>query len=380
MGREAIFYTLLVCVVLTSVVQVNCSTCSWVVQSYVPSLPEDVCKFICDKGFHMGLSLASKDNLVEIVQAQWKAFGPVLKKLLHKDPSTLDDEEKKQLNEFIQMVRNEEIIGDVYDLVVNATSLKAISHGWEVNCSNDVLLSRFQGRSVGFIGSYDVGKTYIIDLATGRKYPVGISKTTLGISVALYEDKLFLDSEGFSRATRYHIEDRLASDAFLQQMIIQLSDVVVYVVGPLQTIDVPSINSIYQEVVKLSRAENAKKLVLVHNFKDYTETADVERHIEDDIISPFKGVQSRGTGCKQKKYVSHNGKVEHIIFAHASSKAGNEYNKCGEELLMNMIDGLGGFRDIDIIKEIAEVAGNLLPRYFFVPGTDPTAVPEVSNN
>ena len=135
----------------------------------------------------------------------------------------------------------------------------------------DIDIDKTNNSVIGILGLSNVGKSYLLSLFTGQELPTGDSIHTKGISVKKIKNFIILDSEGIDAAlTKENIakelypkenllnkninesdslleqiaRDKKAVELFIQDFIIEKSDIIVIVVGPLTLQEQKMINQI----------------------------------------------------------------------------------------------------------------------------------------
>jgi len=157
---------------------------------------------------------------------------------------------------------------------------------------------------IGVIGLGNVGKSYLLSLFTGEDLPTGYSIHTKGISIKKKGKLIILDSEGMEAPlTKSNISkdlykmddfankeinesdsliqtiarDKKAVELFIQDFIIEKSNILFIVVGQLTLTEQKLINRITNET-------NKDLIFVIHNLKDlYT-----KEQINDYINNTFK--------------------------------------------------------------------------------------------
>ena len=154
---------------------------------------------------------------------------------------------------------------------------------------------------IGILGLGNVGKSYLLSVFTGEELPTGDSIHTKGISVKKTKNLILLDSEGIEAPlTKTNIADDLypkekllnininesdslietiardkkAVESFIQDFIIEKSDILVIVVGQLTLTEQKLINRIVNSV-------NKKIIYVIHNLKDLYGKEQITEYIEN---------------------------------------------------------------------------------------------------
>jgi hypothetical protein len=177
-----------------------------------------------------------------------------------------------------------------------------------------------------------------------------------------------LDTQGFQRAaTENFILDRAITDEFIQAMVVDLSDIVIYVVTTLRITDQLKIKILQKEMASKD-TENTKKLFILHNFMHLFEISDVQEYIKTDIIDAFGGTEIQnleGESWYQSKMIS-KFPVVHFIMANAFSEAGEYYNAKTIRLIQKFISTYPTTsRKINMTEAVMDHLHKVLPSYFY---------------
>ena len=200
--------------------------------------------------------------------------------------------------------------------------------------------------TIGILGLGNVGKSYLLSFFTGQELPTGNSIHTKGISFKKVDNFIILDSEGIEAPlTKKNISkelypkesllkksinesdslietiarDKKAVELFIQDFIIEKSDILVIVVGQLILTEQKLINRIVNSVQK-------KQIFVIHNLKDLCG----KQQILDYINNTFK---KNIFFIKNKKLTEQSYKKKSDLI-----NKEEEYNKYFLEIYQN-IDG-----------------------------------------
>ena len=157
----------------------------------------------------------------------------------------------------------------MYDININIHSVQSIGNkgGWPITfketpggCSqekaNQVLkfLSQEPGLTVSFIGVYNRGKIFVLNKLVKANMPSGLLTHTTGISIILpkiQENVMFLDSAGTERPVKVNeLTDRQASQTFLQDLLLSVSDINLFLVNSLLNTFRPSLHQQREGIYK----------------------------------------------------------------------------------------------------------------------------------
>ena len=167
---------------------------------------------------------------------------------------------------------------------------------------NNYLIDNESNKSViGILGLGNVGKSYLLSLFINQELPTGDSIHTKGISIKKIKNYIILDSEGVDAAlTKTNISnellpkeklfnksinesdsliekiarDKKAVELFIQDFIIEKSDILVIVVGQLTLQEQKMINRIVMTA-------NKKIIYVIHNLKNFYCKEQINDYIEN---------------------------------------------------------------------------------------------------
>ena len=235
-----------------------------------------------------------------------------------------------------------------YDVIIDIKSVKDINKGWEIKMSEKGLQNyrKFHEDKIikiGVIGNSNKGKSFLLSKISKIKLPSGTSIRTEGLSVKYPELELFedrkialLDSAGLETPVLKNSEDKnskltvkelfkeksrekLITELFLQNYIINISDILITVVGILTYSEQKLLNRIKTE---FQRAKIKKPLFIIHNLVTYTTVAQIEEYIKEYLLqsSTFDLEKGHGVNTKTKNeketgvyYLRKTARIKYII-------------------------------------------------------------------
>ena len=284
---------------------------------------------------------------------------------------------------------------DFYDVIVDIKSVKDISKGWEIkmNETGKKKYDEFKKEAVikiGVIGNANKGKSFLLSKISKIPLPSGTSIRTEGLSIkypVLNEFKnrkiVLLDSAGLETPvlknedeSKNPIEDeikefkeksreKLITELFLQNYIINNSDILIIVVGILTYSEQKLLNRVRTEFLKTRNNKNKvhKPLFIIHNLITYTTREQVEEYINDFLLKSATFDLAIGhkisTQKEQKEGIYYyetikNQQIFHLIFAQEGSVAGNYYNSLTLEFLENYYQNVTNLTNFDVIETIKD--------------------------
>ena len=250
-----------------------------------------------------------------------------------------------------------------YDLIMDFKSIKDICKGWEIKMSKKLeqnydFLKKMDVIRLGVLGNINSGKTFLLSKITHFDLPIGIR--TQGLSIKYPEDLeefpnrriVLLDSCGlkapllddnFNSQEAYDYEEKeknkLIKEIFLQNYIINNSDILFIVLGILTYSDQKLLDKIKYYLKKL----NFKKIVIIiHNLMTFTKIEQVNNYI-NNVLSKSKTFNLK-EGSKlmisNEKMITtfyiefgedfneeQDYDIYHYIMAHEGSEAGKFFNE-----------------------------------------------------
>ena len=277
---------------------------------------------------------------------------------------------------------------DFYDVIIDIKSIKDINKGWEVKMSKKAEEEYETYKSqevikVGVIGNSNKGKSFLLSRISKIHLPSGTSIRTEGLSIKYPELEEFkdrkialLDSAGLETPVmkikeennkdkltpkEYFKEksrEKIITELFLQNYIINNSDVLIIVVGILTYSEQKLINRIKNEI---QRAKINKPLFIIHNLITYTSVEQVEEYIDKYLLNSATFNLEKGhhisTKIKENKGTyfyekNSNPKIFHLIFANEGSTAGNYYNDYALEFLEKNYQTITDLKPFDVIETV----------------------------
>ena len=294
---------------------------------------------------------------------------------------------------------------DFYDVIVCIDSIKDITKGWEVKMSKRALEKYEEFKKgkivkIGVIGNSNKGKSFLLSKISKIELPIGTSIRTEGLSIKYPEIEVYthrkialLDSAGLEtpvlkneeeKLEENNIEeekinkiniiknekdlfkekcrDKLITELFLQNYIINYSDILLIVVGILTYSEQKLLNKIKNE---MKQAKLNKTLYVIHNLKTYTSIEQVENYIKDILLKnatfnlekqqKISTLKNDNEGeIYYEKNKDKDMKIFHLIFANEGSEAGNYYNTYTLKFIENSFQSLQQLDSYDVIKTVKD--------------------------
>lgn len=249
-----------------------------------------------------------------------------------------------------------------YDVSVDIDSLKTLfdqEKGWPIYFRDEESLNESLSESnktiaISFMGVYNRGKTHIMNRLSGHACPAGLLVHTHGVNF-MYSRRnesgtkrfVYIDTAGTQQPVSVaSIQDRRASESFLQDFVLDIADINVFVVNALTLADQVHM----EDVLKYLRNERELKgdmrpvgtnFVVVHNYRALRSKADIEKKIKKDILiiaDPVILPQTRHNSHERVYWKEPTTRIRHVVFAQDDSEAGKHYNPIAERLLVQWFE------------------------------------------
>ena len=328
-----------------------------------------------------------------------------------------------RMNDEGQIIGNENITKidsiNFYDVIVCINSIKGIKKGWEIKM-NQIALDKYEKLKkdriikIGVIGNSNKGKSFLLSKISKISLPSGTSIRTEGLSIKypqldICENKkiALLDSAGLETPVikEEEIEDKIKeeekdtkeekneekeeneineanedkkkninkrelfkeksrekiiTELFLQNYIINNSDILIVVVGNFTFSEQKLLNRIKTE---MKRAKIHKTLYIIHNLKTFTTVEQVENYIKEILLKSatfdLEEQEKITTEIKVKNGINFyeknsNPPVFHLIYANEGSEAGNYFNEFTLDYIEHTYQNVTDLKPFDVIKTIKE--------------------------
>lgn len=230
-----------------------------------------------------------------------------------------------------------------YDVVIRINSLEALStSGWEIIVGENIRNANVQnitgddnrGVVVAVLGSYNRGKSFLLNQLCDINLPTGNLIHTEGISITAGRNQtkhiIFMDTAGTDMAMpREKLDDKKATEALLREIALHLCSHVIIVVNRLRATD----QSYIQQVLKHSKnMQPSKDVIIVHNLMDVETKKDADKVIENEIQHLFKAnkdtleLQMNGKKKSVAFFSSEENsiKIRHFVFTKQGFEAANQ--------------------------------------------------------
>ncbi|CAF1523355.1 unnamed protein product [Adineta steineri] len=271
-----------------------------------------------------------------------------------------------------------------YDIIIRINSITALSTtGWDIILGQNTkdTISKIstpvdkRGVIVSVVGSYNRGKSFLLNQLCNTQLPNGNLVHTEGISITagrnLAENIIFIDTAGTDTPTpRDKLDDKKATEALLREIALNLCSYIIIVVNRLRATD----QSYIQQVVKHCENFNSNKnIIIVHNLMDVQTIKDANKIIKEEVEDlndakpDIMKLQVNRTSTDIDFYHSkQNGiTIRHFIFARDGFEAGNKWNRKSIDGIMNILQTAQDCRrNLDVINEMINFVNTKLPQLF----------------
>ena len=322
---------------------------------------------------------------------------------LKENPNLLEKNQQNQQNGQI-IVKNpenkKENFINFYDIIIHIDSIKEINKGWkiEMNEKGKQNYEKYKNENIlkiGVIGSANKGKSYFLSKISKNKLPAGTRIKTEGLSIKYPDLEIFtskkivlLDSAGLETPVlvakgskeeeknndelfKEKCREKLITELFLQNYIINISDILIVVVDFLSFLEQKFLMKIKKE---LKKARRILPLYIIHNLKEFTIKKQVEDYIENTLLKSASFTlkewiinknKSRTCFLEDKKDVNEPN-IFHLIYANENSEAGNYYDQCTLDFIENIYQNTTNYKPFDIIESIkdrfVELSGEIIEK------------------
>ena len=154
--------------------------------------------------------------------------------------------------------------------------------------------------------------------------------------------------------------EKLITELFLQNYILQYSDILILVVGILTYSEQKLLNRIKTDIQKL---KINRPLYIIHNLKTFYSKQQVEDYIKNNLrksatfeVKKGHNITTQAEDVDGIYYYEKNSnpKIFHLIFANEGSDAGDYYNNFTLQFIENQFKDVTDFKTFDVIQTIKE--------------------------
>ncbi|KAL4468608.1 hypothetical protein ABPG74_005111 [Tetrahymena malaccensis] len=275
------------------------------------------------------------------------------------------------------------------------------------NCEKDLQMQNVI--IIGMQGQRNKGKTFILNSLIDEQFPSDYHVSTPGICIKYHslnnKNIVYIDSEGLgcpitidyenNRHYQTYMDNKLnkgcediqsqenlslditnrhqdlkATEQIQQDFIIENSNILIIVVSYLTLDDQKLIHSISQQFVIDKNNPKQKKLLVVHNLKEYHRPEYVKKYMEDlKMVFP---ITYQPVNNYNKTHDDENNivfvdnikpHINHLVMANSNSEAGRIYNKFTLYFLKQIIELYQGSTNFDVPTKLVDYLNKHLQSY-----------------
>jgi len=208
---------------------------------------------------------------------------------------------------------------------VHIDSIKDINKGWKIEMSQNAKKNykNFKTQKllkIGVIGNANKGKSFLLSKISKMNLPSGMSIKTEGLSIKYPDTSIFrdrniclLDSAGLETPVlisngqlekekknelfREKSREKLITELFLQNYIVNNSDILIVVVDSLSFSEQKLLMKVKRE---MERSKRTIPLYIIHNLKIFTSKEQVKDYIENTLLKSATFTLERGNNISTK--------------------------------------------------------------------------------
>lgn len=285
-----------------------------------------------------------------------------------------------------------------YDVVIRINSLAALAKsGCEIVLGQNTKnvdpqkMTSGEGRGVivSVLGSYNRGKSFLLNQLCDLKLPSGNLIHTEGISITAGRNQskniIFIDTAGTDTAIpKDQLDDKKATEALLREIALHLCSYIIIVVNRLRATDQSYIR---QVLTHSQNSQCTRNIIIIHNLMDVETKKDMDEVIQNEVQRLFEGeldtikLQMNQNSANVNFFCSahQDVKLRHFILAKHGSEAARIWNRQSIDGIMNILQtATDARRDLDVINEMISFVNTKLPQLFI--DTDQEAQSSNENN
>ncbi|KAM9967828.1 hypothetical protein ACTFIW_001915 [Dictyostelium discoideum] len=265
-------------------------------------------------------------------------------------------------------------------------SLVAPSNEKMVETKKKLLNDLNQGKRKAIVcalGLYNKGKSYVLSRLLGINLSSSYYQHTEGLSVIssrsiMSEVLIGLDTQGSQKPVKppYTIRDSEATERFLQELALHLSDVVLIVVDRLTRDDQSYIKQVKQKY-SLIAGKLVSNVIIVHNLSHVRTHEELNTVIDEEVQTIFNAQRSENSNCKCPYWTNKDDGTRHVVIAQdenrldgkPESKAGQISNAPTFSLLREWVQSTAAIQKEsgDLVNNIIESSNKLIKYYIDHP-------------
>jgi len=232
-------------------------------------------------------------------------------------------------------------------------------------------------RIISVVGLFNKGKTFLLNKLFGLRLPSGKTQVTQGLSCVYLKERrmLLIDSPGVQSTVSYRsdsidrVVDAQTTEAFLFELVSQLSDHIMFVVNDFTSFEQKNIQMFERKEESRSRDKPPRELIVVHNLASTQDPAEAEQLFEKQITSRYDGVESH---LGKLFYTARRSPpVHHFAICKDGSPAGDNFNPSNIRLLLDHLEHAKKLPERVVLKDhIRDKLDGQLPRFLMMGSGD----------
>ena len=336
-------------------------------------------------------------HLNQTIEKKEKEIEELNNKLKEIDELKRDIEKKNKFFENFKGKFDTKLAEDFYDVIINIKSITEITKGWEIKFNSkkgkeeyDKMIKE-EVLKVGVIGNGNKGKSFFLSKISDYELPTGTSIRTEGLSLKypdtsknertivlmdsagletplLKNDNINENNNNYIKNLEELAKDKTMTELFIQNFVINESDILICVVGILTYNEQKLINRIKSELNNNNNNNKDRKLFIIHNLQTYVEINQVEKYIKEYLLNSItfnlKKVDASVYDEKKNDKINkiffseiinndkNNLEIYHFIMANENSDAGNFYNNFVIEYFKDLYKTMPYFSKFPVIEKI----------------------------
>ena len=336
-------------------------------------------------------------HLNQTIEKKEKEIEELNNKLKEIDDLKKDIEKKNKFFENFKGKFDTKLAEDFYDVIINIKSITEITKGWEIKFNSkkgkeeyDKMIKE-EVLKVGVIGNGNKGKSFFLSKISDYELPTGTSIRTEGLSLKypdtsknertivlmdsagletplLKNDNIDENNNNYIKNLEELAKDKSMTELFIQNFVINESDILICVVGILTYNEQKLINRIKSELNNDNNNNKDRKLFIIHNLQTYVEINQVEKYIKEYLLNSItfnlKKVDASVYDEKKNDKINkiffseiinndkNNLEIYHFIMANENSDAGNFYNNFVIEYFKDLYKTIPYFSKFPVIEKI----------------------------
>ena len=334
-------------------------------------------------------------NLNQTIEKKEKEIEELNNKLKEIDDLKKDIEKKNKFFENFKGKFDTKLAEDFYDVIINIKSITEITKGWEIKFNSkkgkeeyDKMIKE-EVLKVGVIGNGNKGKSFFLSKISDYELPTGTSIRRLSLKYPdtsknertivlmdsagletplLKDDNINENNSNYIKNLEELAKDKSMTELFIQNFVINESDILICVVGILTYNEQKLINRIKSELNNNNNNNKDRKLFIIHNLQTYVEINQVEKYIKEYLLNSItfnlKKIDASVYDEKKNDKINkiffseiinndkNNLEIYHFIMANENSDAGNFYNNFVIKYFKDLYKTMPYFNKFPVIEKI----------------------------